>query len=67
MGVEYGFGKAAGLKQAEAQKHGISHSRPDGGADIGGQGDVLHQNGIDRHADDDEKGLKCQRGLTLKR
>ena len=43
MGVEYGPGKAAGFEQAEAEQHRVAHAGPDGGADVAGHRDILHQ------------------------
>ena len=60
MGIEYGAGKAAGFEQAEAEQHRVTHAGPDGGAYIGGYGDVLHQHRVDRHTDHNEKCLKAQ-------
>lgn len=61
MRVEYGFCKTSGLKKREAQQHRVAHARPDRLADIRAHADALYQNGINRHADDDEKALKSQR------
>ena len=60
VGIEYGAGKAAGFEQAEAEQHCVAHAGPDGVADLPGYGDVLHQHGVDRHADHNEKCLKAQ-------
>ena len=61
MCVEYGFGQAAGFEQCEAQQHGIAHAAPDRHDDVLLGGDVLHQYGVDCHADDNQKRLEAQR------
>ena len=60
MGIEYGTGKAAGFEQAEAEQHGIAHAGPDGGTDVAGHGNILHQHRVDRHAYHKEKRLEAQ-------
>ena len=41
MSVEYGLGKAAGLEQTEAQQNGVTHTGPDGFANVWILGNVL--------------------------
>ena len=61
MCAEHAAGQAAGLEQREAEKHGISHTCPDGDGHIRGDGDILHQNRINRHAQDHHESLEAQR------
>ena len=61
MCAEHAAGQAAGLEQREAEKHGISHTGKDGDGYIRGDGDILHQNGINRHAQDHHESLEAQR------
>ena len=60
VGIEYGLGKAAGLEQTEAQQNGVTHTGPDGFADICIHGNVLQQHSIDGHANDNEECLESQ-------
>ena len=60
MCVEYGFGQAAGLEQRKTQQHGIAHTAPDRHDDVLLGGDVLHQYGVDRYTDDNQKCLEAQ-------
>ena len=53
MSIEHAAGQAAGFEKAEAQKHRIAHTGPDGTGNIRGGADVLHQHGVDGHADHD--------------
>ena len=61
MRVEDGFCEASGLKKRKAEQDGVAHARPDGRADFRVHGDALNQNGVNRHADDNEERLKAQR------
>lgn len=49
-----------GLKERKAQQDRIAHAAPDGHNDVGFGGNTLHQHGVDRHTDDDEKCLEAQ-------
>ncbi len=60
MCIEHGFGEAAGLEEGKTQQDRIAHTAPDGHDDIRFGGNVLHQHGVDSHADDDEECLKAQ-------
>lgn len=60
MRIEHAAAQAAGLKQGEAQQHGVADACPDGLDHIVIHGDALHQHGIHRHTHDDEEGLKAQ-------
>ena len=60
MGVEHALCEAAGLEQGEAQKDGVPHASPDRRADVAVHGDVLHQDGVDAHAYDNEECLEAQ-------
>ena len=55
------FRKASGLEKRKAQQHRVAHACPDCFADIRIHSDSPYQNGVNRHADDDEKALKSQR------
>jgi hypothetical protein len=48
------------LNKVKAQKNRVAHTGPDGSADVCINGDVLNENCIDRHTDDNEKRLECQ-------
>ena len=61
MCVEDGFCHGARLEERKAQQHGVAHAGPDGLADVRVHGDVPHEHGVDRDADDDEKRLKTER------
>ena len=61
MCAEHAAGQSAGLEQRKAEKHGISHTGKDGDGHIRGDGDILHQNGINRHAQDHHESLEAQR------
>ena len=52
--------KAAGFEQAEAEQHGIAHAGPDGGTDVAGHGNILHQHRVNCHAYHNEKRLEAQ-------
>ena len=67
MRVEDGFCKASGLKKSETQQHCVAHARPDRLADIRAHADAFYQNGVNCHADDDEKALKaeCEQGAKI--
>ena len=67
MCVENGFCEASGLKERKAQQHRVAHARPDCFADIRAHADAFYQNGVYRHADDDEKALKsqCEQGEQI--
>ena len=60
MRVEYRLGQTACLEQREAKQHRIAHAAPHSGAQITADGDRLHQHRIDRHTDDNEKGLEAE-------
>ena len=60
MGVEYGLGKAAGLKQTEAQQNGVTHTGPNGRTDVCIQSDVLQKHRVDCNTDHNEEGLESQ-------
>ena len=61
VGREQALGQAPRLEQGEAQQHRIAHTRPDRRADVGADGDPLHQHSVDRHTHHDEKRLEAQR------
>ena len=48
----------AGLEQRKAEQDRVAHTRPDGLGNILVERDVLHQHGVDGHADNDEEGLE---------
>ena len=50
--------QAAGLEQRKAEQDRVAHTRPDGLGYILVERNVLHQHGVDCHADDDEKRLE---------
>ena len=60
MGIEYGTGHAARLKEREAQQHRVAHARPDGIAHITVQGNVLHQYRVDGNTYNDKERLEAQ-------
>ena len=60
MRSEDGFRHGAGLEQAETKQNGIAHNAPNGVDGITGNRHALDQNGINCHADEDEKTLKAQ-------
>lgn len=60
MGAEQRFGQAARFEQCETQKHRVSHAGPDGSGHIAADCDILDENGIDAHADHNQKRLKRQ-------
>ena len=55
------FCHRTGPEQGEAQQYRVAHASPDGVADVRADGNVLHKGSIDRHADNNEKGLESQR------
>ena len=61
MCIEHGLGKAARFEQAEAQQHRVAHASPDGVDDVIHKRDILHQNGVDGNADDNQERLEAQR------
>lgn len=61
MYVENGLCKASSLKKSEAQQHRVAHACPDCFADVRAHADTFYKNGVNCHADDDEKALKPQR------
>lgn len=60
MGGEHGLGDAPGLEQAEAQQHRIAHTAPYRPGNVGGEGDALHQDGIDARYHHDKERLEAQ-------
>ena len=57
---EDGFRHGAGLEQAETEQNSVAHNAPNGVDGITGNRHALDQNGINCHADEDEKTLKAQ-------
>lgn len=55
------LGNGAGLEQRKGQQYGIAHACPDRLAHIRVNRNVLNQDGIDCHADNNQECLKCQR------
>ena len=66
MGTQQSFGDRAGLEQREAEQHGIPHDAPDRVDGIPGYCNILEQNSVDRHADQDQETLKSQREQRTK-
>ena len=60
MSGEPGLGDAPGLEQAEAQQHRVAHTAPYRPGNIGGEGDALHQHGVDARYHHDKKRLEAQ-------
>ena len=54
-------GNGTSLEQRKAQQHRVPHDAPDRVDGIPGYGNILKQNRVDRHADQDQKALKTQR------
>ena len=52
MRLKYGFGETSSFEQRETQQHSVAHAGPDRHDDVVLGGDVLHQDGVDRHTDD---------------
>ena len=67
MCAEHTFCETAGLKQREAQQHGIADTCPNGLDYIRIHRDGLHQYRIHCHADDDEESLEaqCEQGTQI--
>ena len=63
---EDGFRHGAGLEQAETEQNGVAHNAPDRVDGIPGYGDILKQNSVDRHADQNQEALKSQRKQRAK-
>jgi len=61
MRPEQTFGKAAGLKQGEAEQDGVTGYSPYGGVDTGRRTDTLYQDAVNRYADHNQEALKAQR------
>ena len=61
MHAENCFCEASGLKERKAQQHRVTHACPDCFADVRAHADAFNKNGVNRHADDDEKALKSER------
>ena len=61
MRSENGFRHGAGLEQAETEQDGVAHNAPNGVDGIPGYCNILEQNSVDRHADQDQETLKSQR------
>ena len=54
------LGEASSFEQGKTQQHRIAHTAPNRTDDVIIQGDILHQDRIDAHADNNEKCLKAQ-------
>ena len=66
MGTQYALGHRTGLEQTETKKNRIADNAPNGVDGIPGYGDVLKQNCVDRHADQNQEALKSQRKQRAK-
>ena len=60
VGGEHGLGDAPGLEQAEAQQHRIAHTAPYRPGNVGGEGDALHQDGVDARHHHYQERLEAQ-------
>ena len=66
MGTQYALGHRTGLEQTETKKHRVPHDAPDRVDGIPGYGDILKQDSVDRHADQNQEALKTQRKQRAK-
>ena len=57
---EHGLRQIAGLKQREAQKHGIAHNAPDGCDNVLGECHGLNQYRINADTDHNEEALEAK-------
>lgn len=60
MRDEHGLGNAPGLEQTEAQQHRIAHTAPYRPGHIGGEGDALHQDGVNARHHHYQERLEAQ-------
>jgi len=59
-------GDGTSLEQRKAQQHRVPHDAPDRVDGIPGYGNILKQNSVDRHADQNQEALKSQRKQRTK-
>ena len=59
-------GNRTSLEQRKAQQHRVPHDAPDRVDGIPGYCNILEQNSVDRHADQDQEALKSQRKQRTK-
>ena len=60
MGAEHGLCHTARFEQAEAQQHRIAHTAPYRPRNVGGEGDALHQDGVDARHHHNQERLEAQ-------
>ena len=66
MCAQNASGDGTSLEQRKAQQHRVPHDAPDRVDGIPGYGNILEQNSVDRHADQNQETLKSQREQRTK-